>query len=109
MLMTTTENVPEQRAVEALGLVDGSTVFSPGLSAGITAAFQALNEGEISAYDEAFRKARALARKEMVQKADRLGADAVVALRYGTAEIAQGLCEVVVYGTAVRLLKRGAT
>ncbi len=49
-------------------------------------------------------ESRAIATKRMVEDADRMGADAIVALRYGTSAIAQGAAEVFAYGTAVRFI-----
>jgi uncharacterized protein YbjQ (UPF0145 family) len=39
----------------------------------------------------------------MVQHAEKLGADAIVAMRYDATEFVQGATEVLAYGTAVRL------
>jgi uncharacterized protein YbjQ (UPF0145 family) len=38
----------------------------------------------------------------MVEEAERLGADAIVGIRYASASIMQGAAEVMSYGTAVR-------
>ena len=92
-----------------IGLVEGGAVVSPGISKGLAAAFSAFNEGQIKEYEDILRQSRALARKEMVKKAVAQGADAIVSMRYATSEVAQGVSEVVAYGTAVKLLKPGAT
>ena len=49
-------------------------------------------------------EARALATKRMVADAETLEADAIVAMRYLSASVAQGAAEVMAYGTAVKFL-----
>ena len=48
--------------------------------------------------------ARALATKRMVEEAEALGADAIVAVRYASAAIMQGAAEAIAYGTAVKFI-----
>ena len=49
-------------------------------------------------------QARDLATQRMADEAARLGADAVVNVRYATSAIMQGAAEVMAYGTAVKLV-----
>ena len=49
-------------------------------------------------------EARALATKRMVEEAEKLGADAVVNIRYASSAIMQGAAEVIAYGTAVKFV-----
>ena len=58
--------------------------------------------GELKAYTDMMNQARALATKRMVEEAEGLGADAVVAMRYASASVMQGAAEVMAYGTAVK-------
>ena len=60
--------------------------------------------GELKAYTEMMNDARALATKRMVEEANKLGADAVVNVRYASATVMQGAAEVMAYGTAVRFV-----
>ena len=46
--------------------------------------------------------ARALAPKRMVESAQQLGADAIIAMRYSSASVTQAAAEVMAYGTAVK-------
>jgi len=59
--------------------------------------------GDIPEYAELLAQSRAQALQRLLDSARTLGADAVVALRYTTAEVMQGMSEVLAYGTAVRL------
>ena len=58
--------------------------------------------GELRAYTDMMNQARDLATQRMTDEANRLGADAVVNIRYATSAIMQGAAEVMVYGTAVK-------
>ena len=60
--------------------------------------------GELTSYTEMMEKARTLATDKMVRNAEQMGADAVVCVRYSSSEVIQGAAEVLVYGTAVRLI-----
>ena len=42
----------------------------------------------------------------MIEEAKRLGADAVIGVRFGTTQIMQEGAEILAYGTAVRLKKK---
>ena len=103
MILTTTEHIPGKE-YEVLGLVRGSTIQSKNLGKDITQSFKTLVGGELKAYNEMMNEARALATKRMVEDAERLGADAVVSMRYASASVMQGAAEVMAYGTAVKFL-----
>jgi len=49
-------------------------------------------------------EARQIAVKRMVDEAMELGADAIIGVRYGSAQMMQGAAEVVAYGTAVKFI-----
>ena len=87
-----------------LGLVKGSSVQCKNFGKDIGAGFKNLVGGELKAYTEMMNESRAVATKRMVEDAERQGADAVVAMRYGTSAIAAGAAEVFAYGTAVRFV-----
>lgn len=92
------------KSFEMLGLVKGSTIQSKNLGRDITQSFKTLVGGELKAYTEMMNDARALATKRMVEEAERLGADAVVNIRYSSASVMQGAAEVMAYGTAVKFV-----
>lgn len=103
MLVVTTESVPGRETVEALGLVRGSTVRAKHVGADIVASLRNLVGGEVREYAALLAGAREQAVDRMVREAERLGADAVVAVRMETSQIQSSASEVVCYGTAVRL------
>ena len=89
---------------EMLSLVKGSTIQSKNLGKDMLAGFKSMVGGELKAYTEMMNEARALATKRMVEEAERLGADAIVNIRYASSAVIQGAAEVIAYGTAVKFV-----
>ncbi|MCI9252663.1 MAG: YbjQ family protein [Lachnospiraceae bacterium] len=92
------------KELEMLGLVKGSTIQSKNIGRDITQGFKTIVGGELKAYTQMMDEARALATKRMVEEAQRLGADAVVNVRYSSAAVMQGAAEIMAYGTAVKFI-----
>jgi uncharacterized protein YbjQ (UPF0145 family) len=63
--------------------------------------------GDISVYTELCEETREQAYILMSDHADKLGANAVIGMRYDTTEVKQGLTEVLCYGTAVTAVREG--
>ena len=103
MILTTTETVPGREVAEHLGLVTGNTVRARNVGRDITQSIRNLTGGELKSYSGLMSDAREQARERLEAAAAELDADAVVNVRFDTAEITQGAAEVLVYGTAVRL------
>ncbi|PSN17837.1 hypothetical protein C7271_15665 [filamentous cyanobacterium CCP5] len=103
MTLTTLEGVPGRTVVEHLGLVQGSTVRAKHIGRDIAAGLKNIVGGELRGYTELLQDARQEATDRMVQEATRLGANAVVNVRFATSSLTQGAAELFVYGTAVRV------
>jgi uncharacterized protein YbjQ (UPF0145 family) len=101
--VTTGNNLEGYEVAEYLGVVRGIVVRAQTISQGIRGAFSSILGGNIRAYEEVCEQARSEAFARMVQHAQDKGADAVLAMRYDATEFAQGVTEVLAYGTAVRL------
>lgn len=101
MILVNTDYITGKE-LEMLGLVKGATIQSKNLGKDITQSFKTLVGGELKAYTDMMNEARALATKRMVEEAERLGADAIINIRYASAAVMQGAAEVMAYGTAVR-------
>ena len=101
MILATTDTI-NGKELEMLGLVKGSTVQTVNAFRDIGAGLKGLVGGELPKYNEMMNNARALATKRMVEEAERMGADAIVCVRYASASIMQGAAEVMSYGTAVK-------
>lgn len=104
-LVTTGFDFQEYRITKHLGVAKGIIVRSRSLVGNIGAGFQALFGGNITLYTELCEKARDDAFNLMVQHAETMGATAIIGMRYDANEIAQGITEVLAYGTAVIIEK----
>lgn len=103
MILTTLEGVPGQTITKHFGLVQGSTIRAKHLGRDIAAGFKNLVGGELHGYTELLEESRREAIERMEHQAARLGANAVVNVRFSTSSIAQGAAELLAYGTAVRV------
>ena len=101
MILVNTDYITGKE-LEMLGLVRGSTIRSKNVVKDITQSLKTIVGGELKAYNDMMNEARALATKRMVEDAEKLGADAVVNIRYASAAVMQGAAEVIAYGTAVK-------
>ncbi len=97
----TTETIP-RRQLEPLGIVKGSTIQTVNALRDIGAGLKTLVGGELTKYNEMMDKARRIATDRMVEEANRLGADAIVCMRFATSSIMQSAAEIMAYGTAVK-------
>ncbi len=59
--------------------------------------------GNIESYARVCETAREEAYHRMIQQARSKGADAIIAMRYDATEFAEGVTEVLAYGTAIKL------
>ena len=100
-LVTTALELPGYRIVRNIGVVRGIVVRSRNLFATIGAGLQTILGGNITLYSELCEKTRQDAFLMMMQHAAERGANAVIATRYDSNEIMQGVTEVLAYGTAV--------
>ncbi|AAB90368.1 YbjQ family protein [Archaeoglobus fulgidus] len=103
IIITTTETVPQREVAEILGVVFGNTVRAKHVGKDILAGLKNIVGGEIEEYTEMLRDARMEALNRMIKEAKKLGADAVVNVRFTTSQTMAGAAELLAYGTAVRL------
>jgi uncharacterized protein YbjQ (UPF0145 family) len=101
MLLTTTERIPGHE-YELLNLVQGNMIQTKNLGKDIGQAFKSMVGGELKAYVEMVNQSRAIATKRMVEEAERLGADAIVMVRFASSTVSAGAAEILVFGTAVK-------
>ncbi|WP_045837839.1 YbjQ family protein [Hyphomicrobium sp. 99] len=101
MLVVTTNDIPGFRVVRHLGLVRGLTVRSRSVVGNIGAAIQIFFGGNISVYTRLAEHTRQEAFDLLVEHAQSMGANAVIAMRYDANEIAAAVTEVLAYGSAV--------
>ena len=103
MIITNTEFVTGKEIKEILGLVKGNTIQAKSIGKDIKAGFRHMAGGEIKEYTEMLAESREIALKRMKDKAEKLGADAVVNVRFMTSAIMGGAAEILAYGTAVKV------
>jgi len=103
MIMTNTDFVPGKEIKEILGLVKGNTVQAKNIGKDIKAGFRNIVGGEIKEYTDMLAEAREVSLKRMKDKAEKLGADGVINVRFMTSAIMGGAAEILAYGTAVKL------
>ncbi|MCI8910453.1 MAG: YbjQ family protein [Oscillibacter sp.] len=102
MLLLNIDYVPGGQEFEALGIAKGTVVQSKNFGKDFMASMKTLVGGEIVGYTEMLVEARQIATKRMVDEAEKLGADAVLNVRYGSSSVMQGAAEIIAYGTAVK-------
>lgn len=100
-LITTAQELPSFRITRNLGVVRGIIVRSRSIVGNVGASLQTIFGGNITLYTELCEKARADAHRLMIEHASQLGANAIIGVRYDATEIANGVAEVLAYGTAV--------
>ena len=101
--ITTGNELAGMKIVAQLGIVRGITVRSRSIVGNVAAGVQSIFGGNISIYTELCEKAREEAFELMVSHAEASGADAIIGMRYDANEVAQGITEVLCYGTAVKI------
>lgn len=103
MILTTLDYVPGREIVEHYGIVNGSTVRSKHFGKDLFAGLKNIVGGELKGYTELMEETRNEAIKRLIAMASAKGADAILAVRLGTSDVAAGAAEVFAYGTAVKL------
>jgi len=102
MIVTNVETVPGMRIVEHYGLVAGNTVRAKHIGRDIMASLKNIVGGELKGYTELLRESRQEAMTRMIGQAEKMGANAIVNVRFATSSITMGAAELYVYGTAVK-------
>ena len=103
MIIVTSENIQGKQIQETLGLVKGEVVQSKHIGKDFIAGIQTIVGGEIDGYTEMISEARNIATKRMIAEAEKLGANAIIAVRYSSSAVMQGASEILAYGTAVKI------
>ena len=103
MILVNTEYIPNKEIIEVVGMVKGEIVLSKHLGRDFMAGLKTIVGGEIKGYTEMIAEARKIATDRMIKEAERLGADAIVGIRYSSSAVMQGASEILAYGTAVKI------
>jgi uncharacterized protein YbjQ (UPF0145 family) len=103
LIVVTTDEIPGRQVDEVLGMVMANSVRAKHLGKDIMASFRNIAGGEITEYTKLMAESREVALQRMCERAEAMGANAIVATRFITAGIAAGASEILVYGTAVKI------
>jgi uncharacterized protein YbjQ (UPF0145 family) len=101
MIVVTTNDLPGYRIVRVIGLVRGITVRSRSVFGTIGGALQSIVGGNLSLFTTLAETSRQEALTLMIEHAEQQSANAVIAMRYDSNDITDGITEMLAYGTAV--------
>ncbi len=101
MIISTTETIQGREIQKTIGLVRGNTIRARHIGRDIMAAIRTLVGGEIAEYTKLMAEAREQALDRLEAEATRLGANAVVSVRFSTSVVLGGSAELLAYGTGV--------
>ena len=101
MILTNIESVPGMKIIKQFGLVYGSTVRAKNTIKDLGAGLKNMVGGELKVYTELLTETRKEAIARMEEQAKKLGANAIINIRFATSAITVGAAEVYAYGTAV--------
>jgi uncharacterized protein YbjQ (UPF0145 family) len=103
ILLLNSTDIPGRETTEVLGLVKGHTIFAIWLGKDLSALVRLVLGGELTEYTEMMGRARKIATDRMTAQAEKLGADAIINIRYMTTSVVGSAAELLAYGTAVKL------
>lgn len=106
MILVNTEEIFGYETIEVLGLVRGSSTRSRSVISDFTAGIKNLVGGEVHEYTKLLADTREQALQRLKDDAQKLGANAIINIRFSSSTIAQGSSEILVYGTAVKIIKK---
>ena len=101
MIVVTSENIAGKKIVRTLGLVRGNTVRARHIGRDILAGLRNIVGGEVHEYAKLVAESREQSLDRMVDEAQELGANAVIAARFTTSVLMGGAAELLAIGTAV--------
>ena len=104
MLVTTTNTIEGKKVVQYLGLVSGEAILGANIIKDFLAGVRDIVGGRSAAYEKELRQAKDIAIAEMIEQAESLGGNAVIAVDLDYETIGQGsMLMVSASGTAVVL------
>ena len=105
VIVTTTPSIEGKHITSYRGIVTGEAIMGANIFKDLFAGIRDIVGGRAGSYEETLREARQTATREMVEAAQRLGADAVVGVDYDYETIGQNgsMLMVSATGTAVKL------
>ena len=103
MLVVTIDTIEGKTIKESLGVAQGSVVMAKHIGSDFAAGLRNIVGGEVKGYTDMMDKARKQAYERMVSDAKKMGADAIVGMRFSSSTIMGGASEMLAFGIAVKL------
>jgi uncharacterized protein YbjQ (UPF0145 family) len=103
MIVTTMNDIPGYDVDEVFGEVMGLTVRSRNVGSQIGAGLKSIFGGELKGMTKSLMDSRKQVMDRMIEEAEAKGANAIIAMRFDTSEMAGNWTEICAYGTAVRV------
>lgn len=103
MLMTSTQTLAHQ-AYEELGLVRAASVYSKKLAKDVGQSLKSIVGGELKSYTDLLETTVEAVTAKLEARAEKMGADAVIAIGFTTSNVTEYGTEVIGYGTAVKFV-----
>ncbi|MDG2168576.1 MAG: YbjQ family protein [Opitutales bacterium] len=101
MIAATINEIEGKKIVKVLGIARGNAIRARHVGKDIGAFFKNIVGGEIHEYTKLMAEVREQSIDRMKDDAERMGANAVIAVRMATSMVMDGAAEMVAYGTAV--------
>ena len=103
MIVVNTDFIVGKDITQTIGMARGSTIQAKHIGKDIMAVLRNMVGGELNEYSKMLEEAREKAINRMVDDAEKVGADAVINVRFMTSMVMAGSAEILAYGTAVKL------
>lgn len=101
MVVSTADAIPGKRITKVIGLTKGNSVRARNIGRDVVASLRNIVGGEVPEYTKLLAEAREQAIDRMIADAGQRGANAIVGMRFTTAQIMERAAELLAYGTAV--------
>lgn len=102
MIITTTHSIENKKIVQYYGIATGEVVLGANIFRDFFASIRDVIGGRSGSYEEVLQEAKDTALKEMTQRAQALGANAVVGVDIDYETLGRSMLMVAASGTAVR-------
>ena len=105
MILTTTPNIEGYKILEYKGLVTGETIIGANFIKDFFAGIRDIVGGRSKSYEKVLQEGKETSVREMMQRAEELGANAIVGIDIDYEAVGQGgsMLMVACSGTAVRI------
>jgi uncharacterized protein YbjQ (UPF0145 family) len=104
MLVSTTPTVEGKQVKEYLGIVSGEAIMGANIMKDLSALVRDITGGRATKYEEELRQAKQIAMDEMIEEAQKQGANAIIAIDLDYESVGTGgMLMVSACGTAVVL------